>query len=45
MSAQHMNMGIKDGKATESPLAPFPKVAPTSGGVTAPGVSLSMVRR
>lgn len=31
------NMGIKADKAAESPPASAPKVAPTAGGVTAPG--------
>lgn len=33
-----MNMGINDDKANVSPLASSPKVAPTSGDVTVPGV-------
>lgn len=35
------NTGINDDKAAESPPASSPKVAPTAGGVTVPGVSSS----
>lgn len=38
MSTTEQNMGIKADKAHESPSASAPKVAPTAGGVTAPGV-------
>jgi hypothetical protein len=39
--SNEQNMGIKADKAHESPSVSAPKVAPTTGGVTAPGVSLS----
>ena len=38
---EHQSMGIKDDKAHVSPNASSVKVAPTSGGVTVPGVSFS----
>jgi hypothetical protein len=45
MSTTNQNMGIKADKAHESPSASAPKVAPTAGGVTAPGVLSEILAR